>query len=181
MVAIMRAQTTAQPRQAAFYSASSGWGGLVLFFTLAGLTASVWSVTSGTAPQRPTAVMVETLDYDWYFDKSEGKKLVDLLIAPPGGFPNPLRMDAVLSKQVSRDWEVEHVLGFLDAQLKREINNEGPAVVDGSTRTHYVGRWRHLGKGPYCGVSAFTVQGHARKPQQDTSGIRGCGDVFFND
>ncbi len=150
MIGIMRAASLQPPHAAAFDSATVRWGSWALFWTAIGLTLTLVAVAFDLAPRKPTATMIQEIDYDWKFDKSSGKKLVFLIAPPPNSsFWNPMRMDVELGETIAADWDIEHVVGYADKDLEHELAREGPAEVQESTSKHYIGKWYNLGGGPY--------------------------------
>jgi hypothetical protein len=178
MIGIMRAASLQQPHSAAFDSATVRWGSWALFWTGLGLTLTLGTVAFDLAPRKPTATMVQEIDYDWKFDKSAGKKLV-YLIAPPtnGSFWNPMRMDVKVGEAIAADWDIEHVVGYADKDLEQELEREGPAEVEESTAKHYIGKWYNLGKGPYFVLVALHSPTNATRDDLNRKLKEGKGAV----
>ncbi len=175
MLGVVRATrpTNGGGYRAAFNEATMKWGSWAIIWTIAGLGTVACLYAAGRLPRKPVAQVTKAIDYDWKFDRSEGKKIVFTATPPAGGaFPRLLLVEVQLKEDLAKHWEIEHVVGYEDADLKVEIGNEGPSKIQGTTAARYVGLSHDLkNQTYYFVVSLHALGGMTREELNRTTNL----------
>jgi len=110
----------------------------------------------------PIIKLIDTKEYTWEFDGSKGWKYRYEISMPENApFPNSVPFDMSLSKEeIAKNWEIEHIVGYDDAECAKELEKEGPSQGDKSTKTRWVGKWYELANRPYY----FEIALHRNDP-----------------